>query len=48
MTVYEKRNLKIKVSGGIRTKEDVLNYEGLEIDRFGASKLLANLLKMTK
>ena len=42
------RNLKIKVSGGIRTKEDVLNYEGLEIDRFGASKLLANLLKMTK
>ena len=42
------RDLKIKVSGGIRTKEDVLKYKGLEIDRFGASQLLANLIKMTK
>lgn len=42
------RDLKIKVSGGIRTKADVLKYEGLGIDRFGASQLLANLIKMTK
>lgn len=43
-----KSNLKIKVSGGIRTFEDVARYEGLEIERFGASRLLFDLVSKMK
>lgn len=45
--VIEENNstLKIKVSGGISNLEHVKRYDGLNIERFGASRLLLNLIE---
>lgn len=46
--IAHKSKLKIKVSGGIKTIEDANRYKDLDIERFGASRLLHDILKSQK